>query len=180
MYMDGFRRTYNRGHPCLNLFFPEWTLDSRAKFTWAIIVVFLLSIGAEAMSRVRRNVVLSARMAHRSDDRSSWNPTKLRFLVTILHGLQALLGYCLMLATMTFSVELFFSVVFGLATGYAIFFLQEEAMAEQHVTSNPCCNFMEGEARENQGDLVSSSALDTTTSEERTIDEDATGNPENA
>ena len=123
----------------------------------AIIFVFLLAVVVEGMSRIRRSVVLSARRAHPSlEDLESWNPTKLRLAVTMLHGLQALMGYMLMLATMTFSVELFFAVVLGLATGYAVSFQQGEAIAQQqHVTSNPCCNFMEGEARENQGDFGS-------------------------
>jgi len=54
-----------------------------------------------------------------------------------------------MLATMTFSVELLFSVVLGLSLGYAIFFQTEDAfLAERHVTTNPCCAFMEEEAKE--------------------------------
>ena len=63
-----------------------------------------------------------------------------------------------MLATMTFSVELLFSVVLGLALGYAIFFQTEDAFLEEmrHVTTNPCCAFMEEEAKE----VRSSSFLD--------------------
>lgn len=49
-----------------------------------------------------------------------------------------------MLATMTFSVELFFCVLVGLGSGYAIFYDENDT----HVTTNPCCNFIQNEADE--------------------------------
>ena len=47
-----------------------------------------------------------------------------------------------MLATMTFSLELLFSVIIGLVIGYATFGGDEYS----HVTTNPCCAFLEDEA----------------------------------
>ena len=67
-----------------------------------------------------------------------------RWTITLLHGLQALFGYVLMLATMTFSVELFLCVIGGLGLGYALFYNENDP----HVTTNPCCNFIQSEAIE--------------------------------
>eukprot|EP00527_Entomoneis_sp_CCMP2396_P004601 CAMPEP_0198148040 /NCGR_PEP_ID=MMETSP1443-20131203/39362_1 /TAXON_ID=186043 /ORGANISM="Entomoneis sp., Strain CCMP2396" /LENGTH=211 /DNA_ID=CAMNT_0043812603 /DNA_START=78 /DNA_END=710 /DNA_ORIENTATION=+ len=157
MYMDGFRRTLRGNHPCLNLFSTQWTLDSKGKFMIAAFGVYLMAITVEGMSKIRRQVVLAAKAADRSSEADrTWRQSILRLLVTVIHGTQALLGYLLMLATMTFSVELFFSVILGLATGYAVFFRHDDPLAEHHVTSNPCCNFMEGEAREIQGEQEAS------------------------
>ena len=49
-----------------------------------------------------------------------------------------------MLATMTFSVELFLCVIGGLGLGYALFYNENDP----HVTTNPCCNFIQSEAIE--------------------------------
>jgi len=124
------------------------------------------------------------------------NPHFVRGILTCLHGLQALTGYILMLATMTFSVEFLFMTVVGLAFGYVLFFQQlggpaggsgsgfggsdegssndvagdgsnnnsstllPEHLLEDHahVNVNPCCNFMEDEAKENEPFLPPSRA----------------------
>ena len=137
----------------------------------AVIGVFFLAVFIEGLSKLRQKIVRAAKQmaAERQQQGAQqqqpppegaafsspittsnlgWNPRLLRLSITLLHGIQAFLGYILMLATMTFSLELLFSVVLGLSTGYAIFFQTEDALREKHVTSNPCCNFMEDEARE--------------------------------
>lgn len=157
MYMDGFKFSLSGDeHPCLNLFFADWTLDTKGKFYAALFGVFALAVIVEAISTFRYRIVRSVKKAHRrassssSQSQSQRSTQILRLFVTLLHGLQGLLGYLLMLATMTFSVELLLAVVLGLAVGYGIFFQYEEALGRLHVTSNPCCNFLEGEARETQ------------------------------
>ena len=69
--------------------------------------------------------------------------------ISTLHGFQALLGYVVMLATMTFSVEILLSVVLGLSVGYYHFFAGEIGL-EGHVTTNPCCNYMQDESNEHE------------------------------
>merc|ERR1719384_462579 len=53
-------------------------------------------------------------------------------------------GYILMLATMTFSVELLLCVIVGLGIGFILFYDERDG----HVTTNPCCSFMQSESDE--------------------------------
>lgn len=148
MYMDGFKLTLaNNKEPCLNLFLPDWTLDTPAKFYAAMGGCFLLALFVEGLSAWRYRIVRSVKQSHRRDHQQS-NTQILRLVVAAFHGLQGLVGYFLMLAIMTFSVELLLSVTLGLAVGYGVFFQYEEALGRVHVTTNPCCSFLEGEARE--------------------------------
>jgi hypothetical protein len=146
--------------PCLNLLVPSWTLDTRFKFSGACGAVFLLAVAVEGFSKLRHRVVRSAKTQRRQRQQSNATTTTTsattRLLVTALHGIQALLGYLLMLVTMTFSIELFTCVVAGLATGYAVFFRTNNPTTttttavmddeDLHMTSNPCCEFMEEES----------------------------------
>jgi len=75
------------------------------------------------------------------------NKRLVHLMISVLHGVQALLGYILMLAGMTFSIELLLSVIIGLGIGYAVFFSNDTDF-ENHVTTNPCCNYMQDEANE--------------------------------
>lgn len=111
--------------------------------------VFLLGISVEGVSKLRQVFVRTARRRNRQVS-TRWNPHLVRAGVTGLHGFQALMGYILMLATMTYSAEFLIAVVSGLAVGYATFFQTEENYLSSvtHVTTNPCCNFMEEEAKE--------------------------------
>lgn len=143
MYMDGFRFAMAGNQPCLNLYFPSWTLDTRWKFLAALVFVFVLSFSTEAISKYRHN--LTARPMSRE-----YQARRTRqMIISGLHGFQALLGYVVMLATMTFSVEILLSVVFGLSAGYFYYFAGEIGL-EGHVTTNPCCNFMQDESNEHE------------------------------
>jgi hypothetical protein len=96
--------------------------------------VMFLAVLTEGISKLRFIAQLNLSSSSR---RRLW-------IITFLHGLQAFVGYLLMLATMTFSVELFFCILIGLGSGYAIFYDEEDT----HVTTNPCCNFIQNEADE--------------------------------
>lgn len=68
MYMDGFHSALFHSSPqnpppCLNLFYPSWTLDSPTKFAFAMIFIALLGVMVEACGvwrvrclRKRRNI----------------------------------------------------------------------------------------------------------------------------
>mmetsp|Transcript_13917 Transcript_13917/g.21704 ORF Transcript_13917/g.21704 Transcript_13917/m.21704 type:complete len:327 (-) Transcript_13917:67-1047(-) len=141
MYMDGFRWSLADNSPCLNLFFPGWTLDTSGKFAGAVLGVLALAVVTEGVSKVRYVIQRRFRQARRTSRRS---PLQHRCAIASLHTLQALLGYVLMLVTMTFSLELLFTVILGLGVGYFLFFSEDD----QHVTTNPCCSFMQNEADE--------------------------------
>jgi hypothetical protein len=143
--------------PCLNLLFSSWTLDSRWKFIFATVGVFVFAVLVEGFSKLRFFVVQtvkqstgSSRARHRRPVLSERQRLFLRACIPLFHGMQALAGYMLMLISMTFSLELLLAVVFGLTTGYAIFFDLPDIPEDprQHVTNNPCCEYMEEECKE--------------------------------
>ena len=103
-----------------------------------MLCIVLLAILTEFISKIRFIA------------QSSLTGKRKRIGITLLHGLQALVGYVLMLATMTFSVELFCCVVFGLGLGYFVFYDDKDT----HVTTNPCCNYMQDEADERNEDAA--------------------------
>ena len=144
MYMDGFRFSLSGNSPCLNLYFPSWTLDTRGKFWWAMVGVVLLGIVTEGISKLRSLLVsFCASPNHSTPFRfltcyplkqsKKLTGSAKRWTITLLHGLQALVGYILMLATMTFSVELLACVIVGLGLGFALFYDDDDL----HVTTNP-------------------------------------------
>lgn len=183
MYMDGFRfATSSSDQPCLNLYFPNWTLDTPGKFCSGLILVFLLAFSTEGISKLRHNIstsrnqqqqqqiqrrqrqrrpVLEEQQSNSSTVSSSTvssspammeslQPDRLgQIMISSLHGIQALLGYIVMLATMTFSVEILISVILGLSTGYYYYFAGEVGL-EGHVTTNPCCSYMQNESNEHE------------------------------
>jgi len=142
MYMDGFRWSLADNSPCLNLFFPGWTLDTSGKFAGAVLGVLALAVVTEGISKFRYVVQRRFRQARRTS--SVRSPLKHRCAIASLHTLQALMGYVLMLVTMTFSLELLLTVIVGLGLGYFLFFSEDD----HHVTTNPCCSFMQNEADE--------------------------------
>lgn len=151
--MEGFKFSLAGREPCLNLFFPDWTLDTPHKFFAAVVGVGALAVAVEGISALRYRIVRSVKQAHRRRRGAAPKATQaLRLVVTLLHGLQGLLGYLLMLAIMTFSIELLLACVVGLAVGYGVFFQYDEAMGRVHVTTNPCCAFLGDEAREAEED----------------------------
>jgi uncharacterized membrane protein (Fun14 family) len=139
-YMDGFRWALKRGQPCINLYFPGWTLNTAGKFIAAMIGVTILAVLAEAISKLRHNLSKQAKIPAVTQAKAR----KLRLTQTGLHGMHAFTGYTLMLATMTFALEFMVCVIVGLVLGYAIF----GGDTYSHVTTNPCCAFLEDEANE--------------------------------
>jgi len=104
MFMDGFHSVIfgDSSNSCVNLLFSSWTLDTRLKVYLAMGGLFLLGVGTEALSFMRK------KLRHRK-------------YIVFIHPLQALLGYLMMLGGMTFVIELLFSICSGLAYGYYYF-----------------------------------------------------------
>jgi len=99
-----------------------------------MIGIIMLAVLTEGLSKLRFKLQRSFK----------GHPQRKRWAITGMHGLQALFGYILMLATMTFSVELLLCVIVGLGIGYAAFYDEQDP----HVTSNPCCSYIQAEANE--------------------------------
>ena len=140
--MEGFRWTLQGGHSCINLYFSGWTLDTRGKVIGAMVGVLLLAMMTEAISKLRHSLSIKQRVV----TISSSERKKLSVFQTLLHGLHAFTGYTVMLATMTFSLELLICVISGLTFGYAVFGGDKYG----HVSTNPCCQFLEDEAVERE------------------------------
>lgn len=118
MYMDGFTSITSRTETeCLNLLFTEWTLDNSTKFAMGCVGVFLLAVFSEALKAGRMKLALALNRTERSQVLKYCGSV---FLI-ILHGIQILLGYLLMLAAMTFSIEIFSTMLAGLTIGYGLF-----------------------------------------------------------
>jgi len=139
MYMDGFQFSLSQSSdaPCLNLFLPQWTLHSRLRFFTGMLGVVALGIGIEGVSSLRSKYLALAKIESERREIS----VRVQVLMTLLHGLQACIGYILMLATMTYSIELFVCAVLGLCIGNFIFRRHKTIMSSN--SSNPCCDLLE-------------------------------------
>jgi uncharacterized membrane protein (Fun14 family) len=138
--MGGFQWVLKGESTCINLYFPGWTLNSAGKVVAAMIGVIGLAIATEAISKFRHNLSKKAKTAGAEERK------KISMMQTGLHGVHALTGYILMLATMTYALELLSCVILGLVIGYAAF----GGDTYNHVTTNPCCAFLEDEAMERE------------------------------
>ena len=118
MYMNGFQSGFSRQSTCLALYIDAFTLDTAVKFLVAMFGVLALGILAEALVAVRRSRAEKG-VAGRCE-------------AALGYGLQLALGYLLMLAAMTYAVELFISAITGVALGHALFRTDRAA-------APPCC-----------------------------------------
>eukprot|EP00555_Chaetoceros_dichaeta_P003511 CAMPEP_0198248832 /NCGR_PEP_ID=MMETSP1447-20131203/504_1 /TAXON_ID=420782 /ORGANISM="Chaetoceros dichaeta, Strain CCMP1751" /LENGTH=225 /DNA_ID=CAMNT_0043933313 /DNA_START=34 /DNA_END=711 /DNA_ORIENTATION=+ len=145
MYMDGFHFTLNNPEaPCINLFLPHWSLHTRLRFCIAMAGVLLLGISVETISTLRARY--SAKVVKLNEGGRGETSLRVQLVMTLLHGLQALMGYILMLATMTYSIEILFSTVVGLSMGFFISLRYSKTPPSSSNATNPCCDFLEDDA----------------------------------
>jgi Ctr copper transporter family len=129
MYMDGFKSMAfsRRGSvECLNLLFVSWTLNSELKFALGCVGVFLISVFVQMMTHIRQKLKKGG--------------TKLKAVISsmatvLLYGIQVALSYFIMLAAMTYSVEIFCMVCAGLTVGFAMFNIDLPASSTEQ-----CCD----------------------------------------
>ncbi|CAE7338302.1 COPT6 [Symbiodinium pilosum] len=108
MIMQGFVSyglTGNKMKPCVILFFPGWVLNTWWKFWLGAGAVLLLGLTVEWVSTL-----------HVSPDRKLG-----QLLQTSLYCARMTLAYMVMLATMTFCIEIFAAAILGLGLGHACF-----------------------------------------------------------
>lgn len=110
MYMDGFHMN-GPEYGCIMLFFRAWTLDTPVKFVFGCIGCVLLGILTQAIVKLKSSKVVKN---IESDGVREW-------VGVGLYGLNMYLAYMVMLAVMTYNVEIFFCTLAGIIIGYAIF-----------------------------------------------------------
>lgn len=117
MFMQGFQTMKtdknSKTVDCVTLLFETWTLDSRVKFGFACVGVFLLAALTQCVPLLRRVV-----MAQFKD--TLWARD---LLLSLLFGADKTVGYFVMLVAMTYSVELFVMICLGLTCGFVVFHL---------------------------------------------------------
>lgn len=127
MVMSGFQSIADLGEgntECINLWFSDWTLDTKTKFAFACIGVLLLGILIQFVSHVRMTIVkLPQNHFYRASN-------------VLLYGLHVVLGYFAMLVAMSYSAELFSMICVGLTLGYALFFWDTK---NGTISADPCC-----------------------------------------
>lgn len=125
--MGGFQSSLFSKAPadCITFLLSGWKLDHSGKFISAMIFTFTLAVVSEGMA-VGQNHVRNYYLVGKSKHQR-------KSIMTLLYGLQQLVGWILMLISMIFSVELFASVLLGLMLGKLLFPL-EQTKAPQHQT----------------------------------------------
>jgi len=126
MHMGGFTSalaSLDGSAECLCLFFASWKLDTRLKFVMGCVSVFLLGALIEYCTSLRREL-FKQKLSRRRE-----------VFALCLHCVQLALAYLVMLAAMTYSVELFIMVLAGLTVGHGLFNLR----APPPLSTDPCC-----------------------------------------
>lgn len=110
MYMDGFHSSLfmatSGEQPCLNLFFPTWTLDTPFKFFIGGIC-FPIALGY-----ITEALILGRKGTNNNNDSTT------NFQKSFLHVLQSLLGFLDMILFMTLSYEIIASLMLGFWLGF--------------------------------------------------------------
>ncbi len=133
MYMDGFHWALfppsdSPPLPCLNLFYPSWTLQTPTRFVLAMASVTSIGMLVEACGVWRVRCLRRGR-ARRAAERAvavvpgssarlpSSCARRCDLLAALLHASRIWLGYLLMLAVMSYAVEFLLSAVLGVVLG---------------------------------------------------------------
>jgi copper chaperone CopZ len=131
MYMDGFKLTSaTPEEACVNFLMPSLVIDT----PWKLIVSCL---GVVALSAFVELCTLGRRFL----------PKKRQGDVgLIFHVVSLVLAYVAMLFVMTYSLELFSSVIIGLALGHKLAgtVARSKAFAEDLAAGSPCCRLSQG------------------------------------
>jgi len=96
---------------CVLLWFKGWSIDTQAKYFFALLGIFLLAVFNEALG-------LHREQRSRKYQKSSFT---VQLEMTLLYGVQMVVAYLLMLVVMTYELLMFMALVFGLMVGKACF-----------------------------------------------------------
>lgn len=129
MAMGGFQWSLGKtkGKPdCLNYFVPAWKLDDSGRFWGAMVYSFLLGIMTEGITNFQIWM------------RPHLGKGRLRkIIMPLLYATQQWLGYIVMMVTMSYSFELFASVLVGLMVGRLLFLQRSATRPIISTTSDP-------------------------------------------
>lgn len=116
MSMGGFQSALFSKSPadCITFLFVDWKLDRPGKFVLAMVCTFLLAVVSEGTASGQTHLLRNYLLEGTSKPRR-------KAIMTAVYGFQQLVGWMLMLISMTFSVELFGSVLLGLWVGKLLF-----------------------------------------------------------
>jgi len=127
MSMGGFQSALFFGGraDCITFLFPGWDLDGSGKFVSAMICTFFLAVSCEGMVHCQHHVRNYYLVGKSKQLR--------KLIVSLIYGFQQLMGWTLMLISMSFSMELFACVVVGIFIGKVLF--PKESMVPPHNAS---------------------------------------------
>ena len=127
--MYGFKSIWSASSStgCVVLWNSAWILDTRIKFLCGCMGVFFFGVASEALGHIRRELrpKTAAQLAKPGG----------RVTLTLGYVAQLAAGYMLMLAAMTYQVEIFVFGLAGLGVGYH--HLNQDASVPERV--DPCC-----------------------------------------
>jgi hypothetical protein len=141
MFMQGFQAqkltSEDDTTSCVTLLFQDWTLDSRVKFAFACLGVFLLSALTQAVPLMRKHIIqrFSPNSAGLLKDKRVRD-----LLLALLFGIDKTIGYFVMLVAMTYSVELFTMICLGITAGFIYFHLWNGGNPEDAKWGDICCD----------------------------------------
>lgn len=149
MWMSGFQiLDEHTNRPCVALLFEGWDLNTKFKFVIGCFGTFGMGLFVEFLVYTRRQVkrrFMNGQMP------------KLHFRIIsggmlLLYLVQVSIGYMLMLVAMTYQVELFLMVVFGLTVGHGAFNMSGPVLE----SAEACCQGFDPDNQE----TISSRNLD--------------------
>ncbi|KAL0330521.1 UNVERIFIED_CONTAM: Copper transporter 5.1 [Sesamum radiatum] len=128
----------------VTILFDFWKTDSWLSYFLSLLACFLFSVFYQYMEdrRLRLKLLspppsagpsLGTPLLFSKMGGRGWSPS--RFAGGILFGVNAAIGYLLMLAIMSFNAGVFIAVVVGLGVGYLVFRGGDEGVV---VVDNPC------------------------------------------
>ena len=122
---------------CETILFKSWTVQTPWMFFLATIIIFAVSFGYEGLKHMREKLYTAIpepvpRLAKVGSEESNINQaprkscatyiiSQRHIVQTLLHVVQVLLSYMLMLIAMTFNMYLILAIVLGAAAGYFCF-----------------------------------------------------------
>lgn len=113
----------------VTLMFDSWKTDSWSGYAISLFICFLIALSYQYLEdrRIQFKLISSPSSPHNFTTLlhpklaagGRWSPA--RFAGAILFGINASIGYLLMLAVMSYNGGVFLAVVVGLAVGYLLF-----------------------------------------------------------